>query len=163
MQQAYLLEEGATNSLRAKQHQCKRDIPFLLYPKSTSILGRKERTKHKASSFALRRVLAGNLYLFGFSLLVSKLPYLCAVFILIYYWKQYIFNDNLALHMYLYFICSSLEYKIRDGHGVIYVCMGGGEGRARLLGLGPDFFSKRTTVADFFLIFQYKTLNSVQE
>ena len=65
---------------------------------------------------------------------------LCAVFILIYYWKQYIFNDNLALHMYLYFICSSLEYKIRDGHGVIYVCMGGGEGRARLLGLGPDFF-----------------------
>ena len=50
-----------------------------------------------------------------------------------------------------------------DGHGVIYVCMGGGEGRARLLGLGPDFFPKRTTVADFFLIFQYKTLNSVQE
>ena len=34
LQQAYLLEEGATNSLRAKQNQCKRDIPFLLYPKS---------------------------------------------------------------------------------------------------------------------------------
>ena len=98
MQKAYLLEEGATNSLRAKQNQCKKDIPFLLYPNSTSILGRKERTKHKASPLALKRVLAGNLYLFGFSLLVSKLLYLCAVFILIYYWKLYIFNDNLALH-----------------------------------------------------------------
>ena len=65
--------------------------------------------------------------------------------------------------MHLYFILSSLEYKIRDGHGVIYVCMGGGEGRARLLGLGPNFFSKRTTVADFYLIFQYKALSSVQE
>ena len=43
------------------------------------------------------------------------------------------------------------------------MCMGGGEGRPRLLDLGLDFFSKRTAVADFFLIFQYKTLNSVQE
>ena len=50
---------------------------------------------------------------------------------------------------------STLEYKIRDGRGVVCVCMGGGEGKARLLGLGQDFFSKPTTVADFFLIFQY--------
>ena len=61
LQQAYLLEEGATTRLRAKQNQCRRDIPVLLYPKSISILGRKERTKHKASPFALERVLGGNL------------------------------------------------------------------------------------------------------
>ena len=71
---------------------------------------------------------------------------------------------NLLVHYVLCLLRSEAEmYKIRDGHRVIYVCMGGGEGRARFLGLGPDFFSKRTTVADFFLIFQYKTLNSVQE
>ena len=28
---------------------------------------------------------------------------------------------------------STLEYKIRDGRGVVCVCMGGGEGKARLL------------------------------
>ena len=45
------------------------------------------------------------------------------------------------------------------------MCMGGGkEGPGRYsLGLGPDFFSKPTTVADFFRIFPYRTLNSEQE
>ena len=68
-----------------------------------------------------------------------------------------------SLYIHLYFILSSLEYKIRDGHGVVFVCMGGGEGKARLLGLGPDFFPNVLLWQIFFLIFQYKTLNSVQE
>ena len=55
------VEEGATNRLRAEQNHCKGIYLFLLYPKSISILGRKERTKHKTSPFALERVLAGNL------------------------------------------------------------------------------------------------------
>ena len=66
LQQAYLLEEGATNSLRAKQNQCKRDIPFLLYPKSTSILGRKDgqSTKHRHLHYKAR--FGGQFILVGF-------------------------------------------------------------------------------------------------
>ena len=49
-----------------------------------------------------------------------------------------------------------LKHTIRDlrtgcGRWVVYVFMRGGEGRARLLGLGQDFFSKPNTVADFSL------------
>ena len=61
------------------------------------------------------------------------------------------------------FITSSLECEIiiRDlrkggGRWMVYVFVRGGEGRARLLGLGHDFFSKPNTVADISLFFNIR-------
>ena len=94
-------------------------------------------------------VSADNFLFFGYSSLVLKKAciYVQFLLILIDYWKHNVFNDDLALHLHLYFIISSLECQIiirdhRTGYGrwAFYVFMRGGEGEGSFAGFGLGFF-----------------------